>query len=117
MKKLITTLAVLGAFATAATAQEYTRITTEAQYRDQVVGKTSRTLDGSVEVMTKPDGTIQGTAGSAAIAGTWRWSSGKLCTTVVIGNNVRPEACKIVALSGSRLLVRGDDKDVFYDLR
>lgn len=116
MKTLVIAIAVMGALATTATAEQYTRIMTENQYRSQIVGKTSRTLDGKVSVMVRPNGTITGEASGTPIAGTWRWVDDKLCTTVVIGNNVRPEACKVVARSGKRLLVRSDDKDVFYNL-
>lgn len=100
-----------------ASAGEFKRITTEKQYRSQVVGKTSTTPNGKVQVMTKPDGTITGTANGAPVVGTWHWSNGQLCTTVIIGRKVRPEACKMIAVSGGRLLVRDGGKDVFYDMR
>lgn len=117
MKRTLIALNLLFAAATVASAEEFKRITSEKQYRSQVVGKTSTTPDGKVVVMTKPDGTITGTAKGAPVAGTWRWSKGQLCTTVIIGSKVRPEACKTLAVSGGRLLVRGGGKDVFYDMR
>lgn len=116
MKTLLTAITLFDALSSSALAEESTRITSENQYRSQVVGKTSRTLDGNVQVMTKPDGTIAGDAEGTPIVGTWRWSDGLLCTTVVVGSNTRPEAFKLIALAGTRLLVRGDGKDVFYEL-
>lgn len=116
MKKLFATIAMVGAMSSAAIAQEYTRITTEAQYRNQVVGRTSKIVGGNLTVVVRSDGTISGDMGGTTIAGTWRWSGDQYCSTVVIGNTARPEACKIIAISGNRLLVRTDEKDVFYDL-
>lgn len=120
MLKTYSLAIALVAFGGSAVAEEYTRIMTEAQYRELVVGQTSVTNNGAVRVRTHPDGSISGTASGSTVTGTWRWVGTELCSTVTIGGTSRPESCKIVALSGNRLLVRyengGTVQDTIYSM-
>lgn len=124
MLKTYSLAIALAAFGGSAMAEEYTRIMTEAQYRELVVERANYTHavthNGAARVRTHPDGSISGSVSGAAVTGTWRWAGSKFCSTVTIGDAAQPESCKIVALSGNRLLVRNENdgkvQDTIYTL-
>lgn len=78
---------------------EATKIVTEAQFREVVVG---RSLDFKGNVFTiNADGTMDGPWGGKGLKGTWVWDNGAMCRKITIGGEARDPDCQIWEVSGT----------------
>lgn len=77
------------------------RITTEQEYRDEVVG---RVLIGEhASIVIHEDGRISGKARGKKLTGKWWWKGKYFCRTIEIGGKSRGRDCQTVFLEGDRL--------------
>lgn len=82
-------------------------ITTEAAFRDTVVGKTV-TFDGN-SLIINSNGTVSGPWDGSGISGTWNWDGAYWCRVVTIGDgDARPEDCQQWVINGNVATVTRD---------
>jgi len=84
--------AMTGAVATQA-------ITTEAQFREVIVGKTLN-FNGNTFAYNR-DGTLSGPWDGQSIRGNWTWEDGAVCRTASIGSRVLAPDCQLWVVEGS----------------
>lgn len=80
------------------------RITTEQEYRDELVGKRLVTEHGYV--VAHDDGTISGKIGGKKLTGKWWWKGKYFCGTIKLGGKSRGRDCQTQFLEGDRLTGR-----------
>lgn len=97
---IATTCAV--AFGTT-TADAWTRITTEAQYRAQVVDREQVDNEGRGRVIFHSDGRVTGEWQGNSIRGAWQWHQGFLCRNLIIGNRETGTNCLLSEINGNQL--------------
>jgi hypothetical protein len=81
-------------------------ITTEAQFRDFVVGKTL-SFQGNTFAFNS-DGTLSGPWDGQGITGDWTWENGASCRSGAIGSRVLDRDCQIWVVQGSSATVTRD---------
>ncbi len=81
-------------------------VTTEAQFRETIVGRTL-TFEGK-SLVVNADGTISGPWDGQGITGTWNWSDGAMCRDGRIGSRVLAPDCQVWELDGSSATVTRD---------
>ena len=89
--------------ASSAAVPNETRITTEQEFREKVVGKRLTNKDGYVIV--QEDGTMTGAFGKEGkhkLTGTWTWEGQHYCRTVKTGSKDYGRDCQVVEMSGDR---------------
>ena len=82
---------------------DYQLITTEAEYRTAVVGRSVKL--GSGFSKTHEDGTMTGTTQGKEINGTWTWEDGMFCREGMIGSDPLERDCQKMEIAGDRLRV------------
>ena len=80
------------------------RITTEQEYRDEVVGKKLITERGYV--VTHEDGTVSGKVGGKKLTGKWWWKGKYFCRTIKLGGRSFGQDCQTQFLEGDKLTGR-----------
>ncbi|WP_224824943.1 hypothetical protein [Cognatishimia sp. MH4019] len=81
-------------------------VTTEAQFRETLVGRTL-TFEGK-SLVVNADGTISGPWDGQGITGTWTWNDGAVCRDAKIGSRVLAPDCQVWTLDGSTAIVTRD---------
>ena len=102
---LFATLAVFTLSSTAADA--WTRIQTEADFRDKVVGRT-QTAEGLGHITSAADGTVTGQWQGNAVRGRWQWHDGYWCRNLIIGTHETGTNCLRLDIRGNQLRGRQD---------
>ena len=87
----------------ASAADANTRIETEQEYREKVVGRKLVLENGYV--MSHEDGTVSGEFGDQSLSGTWTWEDKYFCRTVKLGTRDFGRDCQVVEVSGDSLTV------------
>jgi hypothetical protein len=90
---------LLGACATAGDDDSgpFKRLTTEAAFRDRVVG-IPLVRDGGT-VLIGADGSLRGTAGRRTSEGAWHWQGDFWCRSARFPDRELPEACQVIEVS------------------
>jgi hypothetical protein len=95
---LLSTALAIGA--APATAQSFTKITSEQEFRNMVAGKRLENQTGWA--LSMPDGTLQGEFGGQRLqAGRWMWSQGFWCRNGILNNKEIGSDCQLVEVSGT----------------
>ena len=80
------------------------RITTEQEYRDEIVGKRAVTKHGYV--VPHEDGTMSGKIRGKKLTGKWWWKGEYFCRTFKVGSKSYGQDCQTQFLEGDRLTGR-----------
>ncbi|QBF30421.1 hypothetical protein [Thalassococcus sp. S3] len=82
---------------------DFKRVTTEADYRALVAGKTVVTDTSTVTILK--NGKLRGTVTSngAKISGAWAWRDGFWCRSVTVAGNDAGTDCQLVEVDGTRI--------------
>ena len=78
-----------------------TRIKTEQEYRDALVGKKIANKNGYT--VTRDDGTIVGKFGKVKLTGKWTWEGGYFCRTAKLGKRILEPDCLTVVVAGDKV--------------
>ena len=81
------------------------RITSEKEFRDQVIGKKLVSKRGHVSV--HEDGTLSGESKKKKITGTWSWEDQYYCRTVKLGGKDFGHDSQVVEVSGDTMTFKG----------
>ncbi|KQI70541.1 hypothetical protein AN191_17690 [Loktanella sp. 5RATIMAR09] len=84
-------------------------ITTEAQFREAVVGKTL-TFQGNTFAFND-NGTLSGPWDGRGITGNWTWENGAACRRGAIGSRVLELDCQVWVVEGSTATVTRDRRN------
>ena len=87
-----------------AEASNETRITTEQEFREVLVGK--KTSNKSGYSVLHEDGSMSGEFGGKELTGTWTWEGEYLCRGGKLGKKKLPRDCLAVIVSGDRMTVK-----------
>ena len=85
-------------------AQDESRIMTEEELREKVVGKRITNKDGYVII--HEDGTVTGAFGKGGkdkLTGTWTWEGQHYCRTLKVGGTDYGRDCQVIEVSGDTL--------------
>lgn len=88
--------------ATGATASEFKRIETKAEYLNVVAGK--RMVAEWGWVTAAADGNLTGKVNGQAAQGKWDWKNGFWCRTISFGSTNMPRNCQAIFVSGDNLV-------------
>lgn len=91
-----------------ASAQNWQRITTEQQFRDQIVDRQILTTEGNT-FTSHADGRVTGQWQGAPMVGAWQWHQGFWCRNVRVGQH--PETgtnCQVIEMHGSEVRMTRD---------
>ena len=80
-----------------------TKITTEQEFRDVLVGK--KTYNKSGYTVLHEDGTMSGDFGGKELTGTSTWEGEYLCRGGKLGKKKLPRDCLVVIVSGDKMTV------------
>ncbi|QHQ34211.1 hypothetical protein [Algicella marina] len=72
-------------------------VLTEAQFRQEIVGKTLS--NGATTLRIFANGIVGGLGNSGPVVGTWRWEDGRFCRIIASGGPVG-DGCQTVLLTG-----------------
>lgn len=86
----------------AALSADEKRITTEKEFRDQVVDRLHSSKSGTVTVTS--DNKLTGTLGGKKVTGLWNWTGDTYCRTVQVGDRNFGFDCQVVLISGDRVI-------------
>ena len=92
-------------------------VTTEAQFRSDIVGRTL-TFNGN-SVTFNADGTLSGPWDGQGISGTWGWDDGAVCREAAIGSRQLDPDCQTFVLDGDTTIVtrnRGEGASFTYSI-
>jgi len=113
--KLIALLTTLALAATPLYADGFKRITTKAEYIDQVAGK--QYCNDSGCWTAKKNGKMTGKFGDLKFSATWKWHKGFGCQAGKLGKRKLETDCRVIEVSGNKLRVtreQGRGKKVVY---
>lgn len=82
------------------------RITSEQEFRDQVIGKKLVVKGGHVVV--HEDGTLSGEFKKKKITGTWSWEDQYYCRTGKLGGKDFGHDCQVIEVSGDTMTFKGE---------
>lgn len=89
-------------FLTTAAHADFKRLTTEAEYRSAVAGKTVVTESSTVKI--RKNGRLTGkTKGGDKITGAWAWRGQFWCRTVKVAGVDRGTDCQLVEVDGNKI--------------
>lgn len=88
-------------------AAAWTRITTEAEFQQQIVGRT-QVIEGQGHITSTADGNVSGEWGGNALRGRWQWHEGFWCRNLIIGQNETGTNCLTVEIQGNQVRARQD---------
>ena len=77
------------------------RVTTEQEFREKVVGKRLTNKDGYI--VCQEDGTMTGAFGKGGkhkLTGTWTWEGEYYCRTLKVGSKDYGHDCQVIEVSG-----------------
>lgn len=95
--------------ASAATAQDYVRITDEDEFREEVVDRAIVLSENGSELIITAQGGFDGSIGDDEPVGTWSWEDDRFCRALVIGSRSFPRDCQEVYVAGDSVyFIRGD---------
>lgn len=105
-------------FMAAGPAAAWTRITTEDQFRDVVIGKS---FTGPLyRVTAEADGSLSGVVEGLNLVGQWHWDDeGYYCTSVRYAQHITGAYCSVVETNGSQFRLtreRGQGAQFVYTL-
>ena len=105
-KFLIITFALLLSFASA-TADEGKRITTEKEFREQIV---DRELTGNRTILQYiSDGRMVGMVRGQQIEGKWDWTGTTVCRTATVGSRTLGHDCIAIFVIGDLVVIVRDE--------
>ncbi len=110
----LTAAALTAALAGATQANDFTSVTSEAEFVSLVSGKELRRF--GIVLGVSPDGRISGRAFGKAVTGAWNWDGGFFCRELSFGTEVLAPNCQVVKVAGDRIRFiadqgRGDHAD------
>ena len=80
-----------------------TRIMTEQEFREVLVGK--KTYNNSGYSVLHEDGSMSGDFGGKELTGTWTWEEKYLCRGGKLGKKKLPRDCLVVIVSGDKMTI------------
>lgn len=96
---ILAVVLLLAAASVPAAAQEFRRISDEAAFRDQVVGKRLESKTGWAR--SNADGSLQGAFNGADLTdGRWQWSGGFWCRNGRLNGKEIGTDCQVVEIGG-----------------
>lgn len=98
-------LAASALLLTVSTADAWTRITTEAQYRSQIADRLQVDTEGRGSVIFRGDGSVTGEWQGQRMRGRWQWHQGFVCRNLIIGTHETGTNCLLTEIRGNQ--VRG----------
>ena len=81
------------------------RITTDQEFRDQVIGM--KLVNKGGHVIVHDDGTLSGEFKKKKITGTWSWEDQYYCRTGKLGGKDFGHDCQVVEVSGGTMTFKG----------
>lgn len=84
-------------------ADAWTRIATEAEYRAQVADRPQVDTEGRGQVIFHGDGTVTGEWAGQTVRGAWQWHQGFLCRNLFIGDRETGTNCLLSEIRGNQL--------------
>jgi hypothetical protein len=97
MKRLLAPLLLLAPLCGPVLAQEFTRILTEEEFREEVVGRTLSWSTGTTVIHA--DGRTEGEMrGVGEFEGRWHWADGLYCRHMLSDGEAGPDKCLTVEI-------------------
>lgn len=103
----------------ASTADAWQRISTEDQFRAQIVGRT-QVIEDTGHITSHPDGRVVGEWQGNNLRGRWEWHDGYWCRNLIIGTRETGTNCLLVERQGDQLRAtqdRGRGNQIISTLR
>ncbi len=116
--KLIAYFALAVVTASPALAEGFSRITTKAEYIENVVGKNGCNDSGCAKALK--NGKMKGKFGALKFRGTWEWRDQYLCRSGKLGDKDLGTDCQVIEISGNKLRItrnKGEGKSVEYTIQ
>ena len=88
-------------------AAAWTRITTEAEFLQQIAGRT-QVIEGRGHIRSTADGNVTGEWNGNALRGRWQWHESYWCRNLIIGQNEIGTNCLTVEIRGNQVRARQD---------
>lgn len=99
-------------------AEDYQRITSKAEYVEQIVGKETCNNSGCATALKS--GKMKGKFGSQKFVGAWEWRGNFLCRAGKLGNRDLGTDCQVVEISGKDVRItrnKGKGDVVVYSMK